>query len=45
MAQPSRRPLDGVRVLELANFMAGPYCGMVLRQMETDGEKVEEAWR
>src|SRR5216110_3173010 len=25
-----RHPLDGVRVLELANYIAGPYCGMVL---------------
>ncbi len=27
---PHAPPLGGTRVLELANYIAGPYCGMVL---------------
>lgn len=34
-------PLTGVVVLELANFMAGPFCGMLLADMGAEVIKVE----
>ncbi|MBI3734208.1 MAG: CoA transferase [Chloroflexi bacterium] len=38
---PLKHPLDGIRVLELANYMAGPYCGMLLGDMGAEVIKVE----
>ena len=42
-------PLEGVRVLELAEIIAGPFAGMLLADMGADVIKVEppwgEAWR
>ncbi len=34
-------PLDGVHVLEVGNYMAGPFCGMQLADLGADVVKVE----
>jgi formyl-CoA transferase len=36
-----RAPLDGVRALEVGNYMAGPFCGMQLADLGADVVKVE----
>ena len=34
--------LDGVQVLEVADYITGPYCGMLLADMGADVIKIEK---
>src|SRR4051812_17212175 len=38
----SAAPLAGLRVIEIGNYMAGPFCGMQLADMGADVVKIED---
>jgi crotonobetainyl-CoA:carnitine CoA-transferase CaiB-like acyl-CoA transferase len=40
-AAPSRRPLDGVRVLDFSHALAGPYCSLLLADYGAEVFKLE----
>jgi succinyl-CoA:(S)-malate CoA-transferase subunit B len=40
-AEKRKRPLDGIRVLELANYLAGPFCCTQLAEFGAEVVKVE----
>lgn len=42
MSDASDAPLAGLRVLEVGNYMAGPFCGMQLADLGADVVKVED---
>ena len=35
------RPLEGIKILEFGNFIAGPFCGMLLADMGAEVIKIE----
>ncbi|MGI0091356.1 MAG: CaiB/BaiF CoA transferase family protein [Nitrososphaerales archaeon] len=41
MEKKSSLPLQGLKVLELASFVSGPFCGMILADMGAEVTKVE----
>src|SRR5260221_11136650 len=42
---PAAGALDGIRVVDLSRFIAGPYCAMLLGDMGADVVKVEPPGR
>lgn len=42
MPTPAHQPLSGVRVIEMAQIMAGPTCGMMLADLGAEVVKIEK---
>ena len=49
MEQEAKKPLDGIKVVELANYVAAPVCGRMLADMGAEVIKIEgfggDPWR
>ena len=41
MMSDGRLPLEGIRVLELAQIVAGPFCGVLMAEFGAEVIKVE----
>ncbi len=41
-AERQARPLDGIRVLDIATFIAAPFCGAIMAEFGADVIKVEQ---